>query len=330
MLSWTGGGADAAVVGGQPRKSAPGMGRTIILVHGRSWKPPRNSLESIWKEALRFGVERDHPGKLAAFDSVRLAFVYFGDLSGKLLVELGRVRPPSDTSARRAALDALKAVPRHGFTRRAYEKVPGQESLKEGVADSLAPVLSFFHLSEPLIASVAPDMRHYWDEDTEFGTASRGRMTPVLAEAFDRGDSILVIGHSLGSLIAYDTLWKFSRSHDFRSHNRKKIDLFISMGSPLGDETVKRHLKGARADHARRFPASIRSWINVAAEDDYISHDQKIAGDYRDMKRLGLVRSITDKRIYNLSAPGGKSNPHHSSGYLLHPVVADAVAGWLG
>jgi len=165
--------------------------------------------------------------------------------------------------------------------------------------------------------------------DSEFGTTSRGRMTPVLRQAFDSEASICVIGHSLGSMICYDTLWKFSRSYDFVEYNNKKIDLFISIGSPLGDESVKRNLKGARAVIDRRYPGNVRQWINVAAEDDYISHDEKIANDYRAMKRLKLIKNITDKRIYNLSAPNGKSNPHHSSGYLIHPSVADAVAQWL-
>ncbi len=47
------------------------------------------------------------------------------------------------------------------------------------------------------------------------------------------------------------------------------------------------------------------------------------------MKKYGIVDTITDKRIYNLSYPKGKSNPHHSSGYLIHPSVTQAVATWL-
>lgn len=305
------------------------MSKTIILVHGRSWKPKKADLESIWIDALRSGIERDAPNKLAAFDNATLSFVYYGDLSNRLLKAKGKTQPPSSTPARKKALERLKQIPSNGFTKSAYKRIPGKESFKEGIADTLAPVLGFFHLTDNLVEKVAPDMRDYWNHDSEFGSASRGRMTPHLSEAFDRNDSICVISHSLGTMICYDTLWKFSRSFDFHQYNKKKIDLFISTGSPLGDETVKRNLKGANASKARRYPSNIKQWLNVAAEDDYISHDQKIAGDFRKMKKYGLVGSIRDKRIYNLAYPGGKSNPHHSSGYLIHPSVSAAVSNWV-
>lgn len=305
------------------------MSKTIILVHGRSWKPKQADLEPIWTEALRAGIERDNPHKLAAFDQAKLSFVYYGNLSNKLLKSKGKTQPPSSVAARKKALEQLKQVSSNGFTKAAYKKIPGKESFKEGIADTLAPILGFFHLTDNLVEQVAPDMRDYWNHDSDFGSASRGRMTPHLKEAFDNDDSICVIGHSLGTMICYDTLWKFSRSYDFAEYNKKKIDLFISTGSPLGDETVKRNLKGADADNERKYPSNIKNWLNIAAEDDYISHDQKIAGDFRKMKKYGLVKDITDKRIYNLSYPGGKSNPHHSSGYLIHPATAKAVSDWL-
>ena len=305
------------------------MSKTIILVHGRSWKPKQADLEPIWIEALRAGIERDFPNKLAAFDQATLSFVYYGDLSNKLLKSKGKTQPTSSTTTRKKALEQLKQVSSKGFTKSAYKKIPGKESFTEGIADTLAPILGFFHLTDNLVEQVAPDMRDYWNHDSDFGSASRGRMTPHLQDAFDRNDSICVIGHSLGTMICYDTLWKFSRSYDFSKYHKKKIDLFISTGSPLGDETVKRNLKGSDATKERRYPANIKSWLNIAAEDDYISHDQKIAGDFRKMKKLGLVKTITDKRIYNLSYPGGKSNPHHSSGYLIHPDVSQCIAAWL-
>ena len=146
----------------------------------------------------------------------------------------------------------------------------------------------------------------------------------------DRDDTILVIAHSLGTMIAYDTFWKFSRTGEYRpGYTSKKIDLFITIGSPLGDETVKGQLKGMQARGKRRYPSNIRRWINIAAEDDYIAHDEDIADDFRKMTDWGLVDSIVDHRIYNLAVRNRKSNPHHGAGYLIHPVVADALASWL-
>lgn len=47
------------------------------------------------------------------------------------------------------------------------------------------------------------------------------------------------------------------------------------------------------------------------------------------MKKLGLVKSITDERIYNLAVREGQSNSHNEIGYILHPTVSAHVAGWL-
>jgi hypothetical protein len=146
----------------------------------------------------------------------------------------------------------------------------------------------------------------------------------------ERRDKILVLAHSLGSMIAWDTLWKFARAAEYRPrYTRKKIDLLLTLGSPLADNTVRRYLKGARARGHRRYPTNIRRWINVAAEDDYVSHDQRVADDYSIMREAGLVQSIADHRILNLAVRSGQSNPHHSAGYLMHPVVADIVADWV-
>lgn len=309
------------------------MGKTIILIHGRNFKPPEADLRRLWLEALRFGLQRDFPAKLAAFDAAVISFVYYGDISNAFLTaETGDPAPgAADVASRQATLEALKQFGANDFTKVRYNQLPGKESFKEGAADVLGPVLSFFRLSDSLLGQVAPDLRHYWEEDSEFGTNVRFPMIAPLKAAMDRNDSVCVIGHSLGTMIAWDTFWKFSHTGEYRpKYSDKKVDLFVTLGSPLADETVMRNLKGADISGDRRYPRNIRHWVNVAAEDDYISHDEDVANDYRRMRQSGLVESITDEGIYNLSVRDGKSNPHHENGYLIHPVVAKHVAAWLG
>jgi hypothetical protein len=173
-------------------------------------------------------------------------------------------------------------------------------------------------------------MREYWNEDSDFATDVRFPMIAPMKEAMDRGDDILVISHSLGSMIAYDTFWKFCRTGEYRpTYTEKKVSLWITLGSPLSDETVKRNLNGSGASGERRYPNNVVEWVNFAAEDDYISHDQVLADDYAEMKQLGLVKSIIDERVYNLAVREGKSNPHNELGYLIHPSVSTRVAEWL-
>lgn len=90
-----------------------------------------------------------------------------------------------------------------------------------------------------------------------------------------------------------------------------------------------RNLKGSNARRARRYPSNIKRWINIAAEDDFIAHDESVRDDFQAMIGFALIDSIEDQRIYNLAVRDRKSNPHHAAGYLIHPNVADTLADWL-
>lgn len=306
------------------------MARTILFVHGRHFKPGKPNLARLWVDALQHGIQRDRPGKTSAFNNATKVHVYYGDLSNAHLRSVGREYDmAADTRDRRRTLDDLKQLAGNQFTKARYNKLPGKTALKEVFADSLARPISWFGLSETLITSVAPDMAEYWNPDSAFGSDVRARMIDPLRLAMKRGDRILVVSHSLGTMISYDTFWKFSRYGEHRDYWSKKIDLWITMGSPLGDETVKKHLKGARAAGERRYPANVRRWENVAAQDDYISHDQKVKNDFKKMLKLRLVNQLRDHRIYNLAVRHGKSNPHSSVGYLVHPKLAGLVADWV-
>lgn len=305
--------------------------KTLILLHGRGFKPPKARLKKLWVDALRFGVERDFPEMLAQFDAARIEFVYYGDTSNAFLSKLTGTSIPDDFSTREATLEGLKLWTASQFNKATYEGLAGKESYKEGLADILSAVLSFTRLGDDVISLVAPDMKEYWmGYKSPFGSAVRAPVTRPLKRAFNRGDSVCIIAHSLGSLIAYDVLWKFSYMSEYRpDYCGKLVDLFLTIGSPLGDDTVQRGLFGASANNERQFPCNIQHWVNIAAEDDFICHDKRIKNDYRDMLKWHLVDSIEDHKIYNLSLRDGRSNPHHSMGYLIHPTLTKVLVDWL-
>ena len=114
-------------------------------------------------------------------------------------------------------------------------------------------------------------------------------MTVPLEKALREDQDVLIISHSLGTLIAYDVLWKFSHYGEYQDIRQRKVSVWVTLGSPLGDETNKRSLKGSAASPPRRYPHNIRRWVNVAANDDVVSHDGTVADDYREMQRRQLV-----------------------------------------
>ncbi len=307
------------------------MGKTILFVHGRSFKPKKTALRSNWLCAIEHGIARDRKGKLAAFKKARKEVVYYGDLSNALLRSKGkRYQEKEDIKSRAETLAALKKFDAGQFTKAMYRKLPGKNSYKEFLADVGAVALGPLHLTEGLVSVVAADMRQYWNFDSEFGSNVRARMIGPLKRAMNRGDKIMVVSHSLGTLIAYDTFWKFSRTAEYRpKYTNKRVDTWITLGSPLGDETVKRNLKGAGASGPRRYPGNIKRWENVSAEDDFISHDSKLSNDYKAMYKNSLVDEINDQRIYNLAVRRGNSNPHHGAGYLIHPKVIKLITDWV-
>lgn len=307
------------------------MGKTILFVHGRSFKPQRAALRSNWFSAIEHGIARDRKRKLPAFKKAKKEFVYYGNLSNDFLRSQGsKYNEKEDVESRKQTLAALKAYKASQFNKATYKKLPGKASYKEFLADVGAVTLGSLHLTEGLVSVVAADMREYWNFDSKFGSNVRAAMVGPLKRAMTRGDKIMVVSHSLGTMIAYDTFWKFSRTGEYRAnYSKRKIDAWITLGSPLGDESVKRNLKGAGADGARRYPGNIKRWDNVSAEDDFISHDSKLANDYKRMYKERLIDEINDHQIYNLAVRRGDSNPHHGAGYLIHPKVISLVTDWL-
>lgn len=312
------------------------MKKRLFLVHGRNFKPDEPQLDAIWTEALRHGIEADHgPEKAKTFDEVDKKLVYYGELSNAFLRSEGQdYDAEADLADRQKALAALKAYDRDDLegerAKAIYKDLPKNTALLEALADAVAGPAAFLGLGRRLIPLVAPDLGHYWNLDSAFGSDVRWTLTEPLAEALRNDEDVLLLAHSLGSMMSYDVLWKFSHYGEYKAIRHKKISVWITLGCPLGNGTVKKNLKGARADRQRRYPHNIQRWINVAAEDDYISHDETVADDYRRMLRWNLIESIEDHRVYNLAVRFDRSNPHHSGGYLIHPVVSAAVAEWLG
>lgn len=311
------------------------MSKKVIFVHGRDVKPEKADLEELWFEAVRKGLERDKgEDGVALFKSIDKEFVYYGDLSNKFLKEEKKREVPADAVAsRKQTLKDLSDYAEEDFNKRTYNEVIEKNVLYEALADTFSGALSLLRAGTPLVSAVAPDMAHYWNQENYFGSDVRYRLTTALERAFDTYDDILLVSHSLGTIVSYDTLWKFTHYSEYRHKypKGKKLD-FITMGSPLGDENVKQHLKGKDSKGTFKYPHNIRTWTNISAEDDFISHDSKIKNDYKEMIKLGLIakENFTDIHpIYNLSVRNGKSNAHSSLGYLIHPAFIDVLYQWM-
>ncbi len=309
-----------------------GRGRSVLFVHGRDFKPDRETLLKLSLSAVRAGLERDYSDCLPAFDGLHTDMAYYGDLNNELLAGFGRHYDADlDVGDRRNALRQLREITaRKRFGIRQYDRLPGKSAVPEFIADFIFPVLGLFGLAMPIICRKSHDFGDYLKRKSDYAAQVQDRVRESLCAMLDRGDEVLLLSHGMGCVVAYDVLWQLS--HDAKLKQRygaRKLDLWVTLGAPLGERQVRKRLEGAGRNSVASFPTNIIAWHNVAAEDDYTCHDKTLADDFKKMMSKRLVSAVTDYRVFNLAVRYGRSNPHSSIGYYIHPRVSKIIADWM-
>jgi len=307
--------------------------RSILFVHGSDFKPPADVFMNEVYSALRAGIERDFPDSVEAFDKIGVELAYYGDLGNALLRRRGKHYDEQlDVGDRRNALEQLRKIPqRKRFGLRQYDSLRGKSAIPEAIADITSPLFGILGLTILLVSTVARDFAVYLRGHRPFTEQVRERVRSKLCAMLQRGDQVLLMTHGTGCAVAYDVLWQLSHEDEYREvFARAKVDVWVTLGSPLGDNGIRRRLLGAKRKSVRRFPTNIITWENVSAEDDYLCHDKTVANDFKAMMREHVISSINDHRVYNHTMRYGKSNPHCSLGYFIHPRVAKIVVDWIG
>lgn len=306
--------------------------RSILLVHGRGFKPARDALFDLSLQAIRAGIQRDYPDHVEAYDMVSKDMAYFGDLTNELLAAADQPYDETlDMGDRNHAFALLRKIPaRKRFGIRQYDRLPGKSALREFVADVAAPLLGAVGLTRWLISLVSRDTCEYLCGDNEYAEKVRSRVREKLVELFDRGDQVLLITHGTGCIAAYEALWQLSHDEEYKGHyDDSKVDLWLTLGAPLGDNYIAKRLLGGKETPPTRFPTNVITWHNVAAEDDYTCHDNTLADDFKKMMDQRMVSTVYDHHVYNLAVRYGKSNPHSSIGYFIHPRTAKVIVDWM-
>lgn len=306
--------------------------RSILFVHGSDFKPPAEVFLDEASTALRSGVERDFPDNIELLDSVDLELAYYGDIGNEFLRAHGKHYDEQlDIGDRRNALETLRKIPqRKRFGLRQYDSLRGKSAIPEAIADVASPLLGSLGLTMPLVSMVSKDFAIYLRGNTEFTEQVRERVRSKLCDMLNRGDQLLLMTHGTGCFVAYDVLWQLSHDERFNAdYSGAKVDLWMTLGSPISDDKLRKRLLGARRSGKARYPTNVITWQNISAEDDYVCHDKTVADDLKKMMREHVISSINDHRIYNHTMRYGKSNPHCSLGYFIHPRVAKIVVEWL-
>ena len=178
---------------------------------------------------------------------------------------------------------------------------------------------------DPRIKETMHDALIYLRNDGGVGSRVREVVRGALRDAWGDGRRVLVIAHSMGSVIAFDVLWQLSREQ----RSPLRVDTFMTLASPLGLNFMRHRLLGSHALGAERYPDNIRRWHNLAAVGDLIALQRRMEKDYREILELGLVQEIVDEvELHNYFRGPGGLNVHKCYGYMINSRVAEGIAQW--
>jgi hypothetical protein len=141
--------------------------------------------------------------------------------------------------------------------------------------------------------------------------ARRRKVREAVAEAIARDRPRVLIAHSLGTVVSYETLWE---------RRELSVDLLLTMGSPLAMPKVifERLDPGAVSGRGQR-PPGVAAWANLADVGDIVA-----------IPRAGLAPSF-DGITYDAPAIVIDEAAFHSVAcYLAAPQTAAVLAPYLG
>ncbi|MDZ4828096.1 MAG: hypothetical protein SGJ13_16790 [Actinomycetota bacterium] len=235
----------------------------IVMVHGaynELWGP--HEIAQRWVPALRDGLW--HHGVNIEERDVGICF--YGDLF--------RRNPESEhdkafAQTRAGVADALTNMPTNDFLDKLKDAADG--ALFDRTVDMVTTMSTMPDLSDRI----------------------QGRVASLVKD-----DTRVIIGHSLGSIVAYRALSR---------HPEWKVHTLVTLGSPLGAEFVQSVL--AQNPGPGAWPGSVESWVNVAAVTDKIARPARLATTFGDRVEDHLVdngaRGHDPEPYLNAAATGG-------------------------
>ncbi|MGB3465524.1 MAG: hypothetical protein WBA74_09645, partial [Cyclobacteriaceae bacterium] len=266
------------------RKIIPSLGkkkkqRLIIFIHGLANKPPKDLLRKWYMESIWEGMRI---AKLHV-DSFQLEVVYWADLmypkpldptikDEKHPLYLDEPYVPFDGKYKRTTTNKKKTF---------LDKI---EARLELLFMKNYRWINLDYIFDLVTRRIVRDLYIYYRKtlknEGEIEEVARQVIRNRLIKMLKRNKNkkIMLISHSMGSIIAYDVLLHAVPS--------VKIDSFVTMGSPLGLPMIKREIfkeLNREFDSNQKLPTPenvIGHWYNFSDSEDAISADKWLEDDY--------------------------------------------------
>lgn len=296
--------------------------KIIIGIHGLSNKVPNSLLEEWWIKSIKEGLSTiGHPETSFAFKSVYWADILYEksldvrikDKKNPLFEDepylqgnLGDYKKFSPSKIKKKFLDAVEKKIDKIFFKEYY-------------------FINFDKIADLFIRNLYKDLDFYYNRESNIPKYSgvpvkdeiRKRLGKVLYKYRNR--QILLIAHSMGTIISYDVLTQ--TLPDVNVHT------FITIGSPLGlPIIIKKILAEQGSDSKTSIVPSpeniLHKWHNFSDLDDPVAIVYSLSEDFKKNSR-GI--GPEDNVVYNNYINNGKRNAHKLFGYLRAPEVANII-----
>lgn len=131
--------------------------------------------------------------------------------------------------------------------------------------------------------------------------AAEDRLAQALSRAKSEGRPVILVAHSLGSVVAYDYLSAIPDSG--------VVTKLVTIGSPVGSADFRRLLIGGDSTISR--PTSVLDWVNVRNDTDIFAAPLSVGRD-----------------VVSLPPPD-ETDPHEMVGYLREKATSREIfTGW--
>ncbi|MFQ5483322.1 MAG: hypothetical protein ACE5ER_11260 [Nitrospinaceae bacterium] len=305
--------------------------KVIIGIHGLANKPGEEVLYGYWRKSIEEGLRKNCGIARPRFE---FSMAYWADLLYRNQQHDDRAYDFDDLYNDEPYLPAPEGALRE------YEDgmLDHLRALAQDTAEPLYNAIKgagLNKLADMILARKLKDLAFYYDKrrrirgkDRKFGVARKvlmGTLRAALEPHRDR--EIMLIAHSMGTIIAYDVLRDLGRGRSAFA-----VPCFVTIGSPLGLPHVKDRVYNERKGYAPAAPLRTptvvtRSWKNYADRRDPVAFDTHLRGDYGENRHQ--VRVEDDLVSNDYTSPAGKRNYHKSYGYLRTPELSRHVQAFL-
>ena len=304
------------------------MSKILIGIHGLKNKPPKQILKKWWRWSIEDGLAAiGRPN-----DFFRFELVYWADLiypkpfqpsvrdpENPLYLEDPYLPPEKITYANNASFrkHLLHLVENQ------MDKIFFNDDMSLNFEDVTDMIMRrFFRELDIYYSKTIPDRK---GTERPARDVLRDELARVLLK--HRHKQIMLIGHSMGSIIAYDVLQHVVPD--------VAIDTFVTMGSPLGLPVIihkallEQYPEPGQLTQPLRLktPENVqRYWYNIADLSDRVALNFDLADDY-DANSNGV--QVIDIQVHNDYTLHSERQPHKIYGYLRTPEFAHLVDDFL-